>query len=163
MTWIQGWLAQPYLPLWATEPSEIRLLCCTYHLTFLRLYVTNNLFLHILPSESQERCPYSLPMKEADCLSGLPALRRVGKTLKDTFSHKIALSAFRLSSFPPLFFPYSRRETVDKLIPCSDGSSRIKSPGTSVKPVLKLDVTWRRERRRKKVANCCSLLRKGSC
>lgn len=46
------------------------------------------------------------------------------KTIEDTFSHKIALSAVRLS-FLSLSFPHSLIEIVDKLISCLDCSSWI--------------------------------------
>lgn len=64
-------------PLWVTESCEV--VVCTYQLMFLWLCVTNNLFLHLMPSRSWERCPYSLSMKGADCLNDLPVFYRVRK------------------------------------------------------------------------------------
>lgn len=80
-------------------------------------------------------------MKGVDCLSDLPALYGVGEAIKDTFSHKTALSAVRLSSFLFLSFPHSTIEIGDKLISCLDCSFEFKSPETCVHPVLKLAVT----------------------
>lgn len=54
-------------------------------------------------------------------------LQSAEKKIKDTFSHKITLSAVRLF-FPSLAFPHSLIEIVDKLISCLDCSSWIQEP-----------------------------------
>jgi hypothetical protein len=79
-TWIWGWEAVYKPPLWVT--SHVRLLCCNDQLMSLWLCVTNNLFLHLLPSGSQEICPHSLCMQGVDCWSDLPEFYWVQNLLK---------------------------------------------------------------------------------
>lgn len=153
MTWIQGWRALPN-PHLSGRQSHERLLWSTYQLMCLWLCVTNNVFQHPVPSGSREICLHSLSMKGVDCLSNLPVFYRVGEAIKDTFSHKIALSAVRLSSFLFLFLPLSAIEMGDKLVCCLDCSSWIQEP----RNVLILFWKWIWQRKGREMPDSYTLL-----
>lgn len=121
VTWVWGWWALHNPALWAAEPCEVVVLRLPANISVVlchKQFVSTSCAIRIPGKMS------ILIIHERSWLSKwFACFPEWGKTIKGTFSHKIALSAVGLFFFLPLSHPHSLIEIVDQLIPCLNCSS----------------------------------------